>query len=80
MSVATIANWAANFLITLTFLTLAGVLGRAGVFWLYALVGIVAWFFVLRLVPETKGLTLEEIEEHFRAGRHPRELKGVPKR
>ncbi len=79
MSVATIANWAANFLITLTFLTLAGVLGRAGVFWLYALVGIVAWFFVLRLVPETKGLTLEEIEEHFRAGRHPRELRGAPK-
>lgn len=79
MSVATIANWAANFLITLTFLTLAGVLGRAGVFWLYALVGIVAWFFVFRLVPETKGLTLEAIEEHFKAGRHPRELKGAPK-
>lgn len=79
MSVATITNWAANFLITLTFLTLAGVMGRAGVFWLYALVGIVAWLFVLRLVPETKGLTLEEIEEHFRAGRHPRELKGAPK-
>lgn len=77
MSVATVANWTANFLITLTFLTLAGALGRAGVFWLYALVGILAWFFVLRLVPETKGLTLEEIEEHFRAGRHPRELKGV---
>ncbi|WP_332449797.1 sugar porter family MFS transporter [Methanoculleus sp.] len=79
MSVATIANWAANFLITLTFLTLAGVLGRVGVFWLYALVGIVAWFFVFRLVPETKGLTLEAIEEHFKAGRHPRELKGAPK-
>ncbi|RXE56589.1 MFS transporter [Methanoculleus taiwanensis] len=77
MSVATIANWAANFFITLTFLTLAGVLGRAGVFWLYALVGIVAWVFVFRLVPETKGLTLEEIEEHFRAGRHPRDLKGA---
>ena len=77
MSVATVANWAANFLITLTFLTLVGILDQAGVFWLYALVSIIAWFFVLRLVPETKGLTLEEIEEHFRAGRHPRELKGV---
>ncbi len=63
MNVATIANWAANVLITPTFLTLAGALGRAGVF---------------RLVPETKGLTLEEIEEHFRAGRHPRDLKGAP--
>jgi SP family galactose:H+ symporter-like MFS transporter len=80
MSVATIANWAANFLITLTFLTLVGVLGRAGVFWLYAVVGLFAWFFVFRLVPETKGLTLEEIEEHFRAGKHPRELKGAPRR
>ncbi|BBL68487.1 sugar porter family MFS transporter [Methanoculleus chikugoensis] len=78
MSVATVANWGANFLITLTFLTLVGILEQAGVFWLYALVGLLAWFFVLRLVPETKGLTLEEIEEHFRAGRHPRELKGAP--
>ncbi len=78
MGVTTIANWAANFLITVTFLTLVGAIGQAGVFWLYALVSIIAWFFVFRLVPETKGLTLEEIEEHFRAGRHPRELKGLP--
>ncbi|TAK02998.1 MAG: hypothetical protein EPO39_12780, partial [Candidatus Manganitrophaceae bacterium] len=54
-----------------TFLTLAALLGKAGVFWFYALMGVITWFFVDRLVPETKGKTLEEVEEYFiaRAGR-----------
>jgi hypothetical protein len=26
------------------------------------------------LVPETKGKTLEEIEAHWHAGKHPREM------
>lgn len=71
MSVATVANWGANFLVAYTFLTLAAVLGKAGVFWFYALMGVITWFFVDRLVPETKGKTLEEVEEYFiaRAGR-----------
>jgi sugar porter (SP) family MFS transporter len=67
MSAATVANWAANYLVAATFLTLAGVLGRAGVFWLYALMGALTWFFVLRLVPETKGKTLEQIQDVFAA-------------
>ena len=71
MAVATVANWGANFLVAYTFLTLAAVLGKAGVFWFYALMGVITWFFVHRLVPETKGKTLEEVEEYFiaRAGR-----------
>jgi MFS family permease len=69
MSAATVANWAANYVVAATFLTLAGVLGKAGIFWLYALMGIVTWFFVLRLVPETKGKTLEQIQDLFAARR-----------
>lgn len=65
MSVATVANWAANFLVALTFLTLAGALGKAGIFWLYAVMGVLTWVFVWRLVPETKGKTLEEVEAIF---------------
>ena len=65
MSVATVANWAANYLVAATFLSLTAVLGKAGIFWFYALMGLVTWFFILRLVPETKGKTLGEIEELF---------------
>jgi MFS transporter, SP family, galactose:H+ symporter len=74
MSIATVANWGANFLITLLFLGLVDVLGQSGTFWLFAAIGIIAFFFTLRLVPETKGLTLEQIEDHFKKGKHPRHL------
>ncbi len=74
MSIATVANWGANLLVALTFLTLIQFLGRPGTFWLYALVGIGAWIFAFVLVPETKGRTLEEIEAHWRGGKHPREM------
>jgi SP family galactose:H+ symporter-like MFS transporter len=74
MSVATIANWGANLLVALTFLTLIQVLGRPGTFWLYGLLGVGAWLFAYFLVPETKGRSLEDIEEHWRAGKHPREM------
>ncbi len=62
MSVATVMNWGSNLIVALTFLSLLHSLGRSSTFWLYAVVGIVAWIFVYRLVPETKGRTLEEID------------------
>ncbi len=76
MSVGTVANWSANLIVALSFLTLTQVLGKAATFWLYAAVTMGAWFFAFFLVPETKGKTLEEIEAHFRAGKHPRALGG----
>jgi sugar porter (SP) family MFS transporter len=68
MGIATVANWGSNLLVALTFLTLLRSLGPAWTFWLYALVGIVAWIFVARIVPETKGKTLEQIEAQWRTG------------
>jgi sugar porter (SP) family MFS transporter len=67
MSVATVANWAANYVVAATFLTLAGAVGRAGIFYLYAAMGVLTFVFVLRLVPETKGKTLAEIQEELAA-------------
>ncbi len=66
MSVASIANWGSNFLVALTFPILLATLGGAGSFWLFAVLGIVAWIFVYFRVPETKGRSLEEIEASFR--------------
>jgi SP family galactose:H+ symporter-like MFS transporter len=74
MSVVTEANWGSNLIIALTFLTLIQLLGRSGTFWCYAIVGILALIFTYSYVPETKGRTLEQIEEHWRGGKHPREL------
>jgi sugar porter (SP) family MFS transporter len=74
MSVGTAANWSANLIVALTFLTLTQVLGKTATFWLYGVVSIGAWLFAFFLVPETKGRSLEEIEAHWRAGRQPREL------
>jgi SP family galactose:H+ symporter-like MFS transporter len=74
MSIATVANWGANLIVALTFLTLIHAMGRPGTFWLYGLVGIGAWIFAYALVPETKGRSLEDIEAHWRAGKHPREM------
>jgi len=74
MSLATAVLWGAYCLDTLTFLSLLDILGQTGTFWLNAFLGIIAWCFVYALVPETKGVPLEEIEEHWRNHRHPREL------
>ncbi len=74
MSVGTAANWSANLIVALSFLTLTEVVGKAATFWLYAAVSIGAWLFAFFLVPETKGKTLEEIEAYMRSGKHPRAL------
>jgi sugar porter (SP) family MFS transporter len=74
MSAVTMTNWAMNLAVAVTFLTLVAALGRAETFWLYGLIAVAAWVFCYRLVPETKGKTLEQIEEHWRSGRPPRAL------
>jgi len=74
MSAVTVTNWVLNLVVAVTFLTLVGVLGHAGTFWLYGAIAIGAWVFFYLLVPETKGKTLEQIEEHWRSGKSPRAL------
>lgn len=68
MGIATVMNWSSNLVVALTFLSLLRSLGRPWTFWLYALVGVLGWIFVYRLVPETKGKTLEQIEAQWRGG------------
>jgi SP family galactose:H+ symporter-like MFS transporter len=74
MSVGTVANWSANLIVALSFLTLTQILGKPTTFWLYGGVSIGAWLFAFYLMPETKGKSLEEIEAHWRSGKHPRAL------
>jgi predicted MFS family arabinose efflux permease len=74
MSAVTVNNWELNLVVAVTFLTLVGVLGHAGTFWLYGGIAIGAWVFFYLLVPETKAKTLEQIEEHWRSGKSPKSL------
>jgi sugar porter (SP) family MFS transporter len=71
MSIGTAANWSANLIVAVSFLTLTRVMGKPATFWLYGAVSIGAWLFAFFLVPETKGKTLEQIEAYMRAGKHP---------
>jgi SP family sugar porter-like MFS transporter len=65
MSVATFALWTACFILTYTFPLLNTGLGAAGTFWLYGLICLAGGIFVLKKVPETKGKTLEQLEEEL---------------
>ena len=62
MSVASMANWTANFVVTVSFLTLLNAIGGAGVFFLYGFLTLVALTYFWRKVPETKGRSLQQIE------------------
>jgi len=74
MSAVTVTNWGMNLVVSVTFLSLISVLGEAETFWLYGAIAVAAWIFFYRLVPETNGKTLEQIEAYMRSGKHPRGL------
>jgi MFS family permease len=62
MSVASSVIWAGDLLVTITFLSLMEALGARHAFWLYGALCGLALLFALRMVPETKDRTLEQIE------------------
>ncbi len=63
MSVAVGALWIACFILTYTFPLLNSGLGAAGTFWLYAAICAAGFVFIFLKLPETKGRTLEQIEQ-----------------
>ncbi len=69
MSLGTTALWIACFLLTYTFPLLNAGLGAAGSFLLYGVICAAGYLYILRNVPETKGITLEALEEQL-AQRH----------
>jgi len=62
MSVATLSLWVASSLLVLTFPFLNAVLNASGTFWVYAFISLAGFLFILKKLPETKGKSLEEIE------------------
>lgn len=64
-SVATFALWGGNFLVSQFFPVLVASIGSSTTFFIFSGVSAVALIFVLTCVPETKGKTLEEIEQQM---------------
>lgn len=65
MGIAVFILWCTNAVISFLFPLLNNALGSTGTFGLFVLVNIGSWVFVRLLVPETKGTSLEELEERF---------------
>ena len=64
MSICTLSLWVVNFLTTLAFPMLWGHT-QAGTFWLFAFTSGTMAIFVWAILPETKGLSLEAIEQSW---------------
>lgn len=65
MTVAIFANWFSNYIVSLTFLNLTQWIHPSGCFALYGILCVFSFLFIYRLIPETKGKSLEEIEERL---------------
>ncbi|MBK6283481.1 MAG: D-xylose transporter XylE [Draconibacterium sp.] len=61
VAVAVAAQWAANYFISSTYPAMME-FSSGGTYWFYGVMSIISFFFVWKMVPETKGKTLEEME------------------
>lgn len=77
MGIASATAWGVNVLVSISFPVLVDALGVAIVFAAFGLICLAALTFVLAMVPETRGRTLELIEANLALGRHVRDL-GLP--
>lgn len=71
---STMTNWLSCTLIGATFLTLLDTLGSTMTFWLYAALNALFIYLTIRYVPETKGVTLEKIEQNLMEGKNLRDI------
>ena len=67
MSIATLSLWTGTFIIGQMVPWMFENLKTYGTFWFFAVMCIPALYIVIRLTPETKGKTLEEIERYWLA-------------
>jgi sugar porter (SP) family MFS transporter len=74
MSIGSLSHWGFNAIIAFTFLKLVNAIGVAATFWIYAGVCVLGLVWGIYYIPETKGKSLEEIEQHWRSGGTPRNL------
>ena len=74
MSFVTAVQWGANFIVAMSFLTIVHTFGPAITFWLYGCMCLFGIIFTFYFVPETKGISLEQIELNLQAGKPTKQL------
>lgn len=67
MGIAILFQWMTNFAIGITFPVLLSTIGLGMTFYIFAIIGLIALTFVKLFVPETKGHSLEQLEQNFRS-------------
>jgi len=74
MTITTMINWYWGGWVILYALTIMQVWGNASLFFIFAFVMILSLVYIYFWVPETQGVTLEEIEENLNNGKKLRNL------
>ena len=67
MATCTFALWVGCCTLTFSFPSMNAALGSSGTFWIYSAICVCAFTYLLRNCPETKGKSLEELEQLFTA-------------
>ncbi|MCY8127654.1 MFS transporter, partial [Bacillus spizizenii] len=62
LGIASTCLWLANIVVSLSFPLLLDLIGTGILFLMYGAIGVLAFLFVYKFVPETKGKSLEQIE------------------
>jgi len=65
ISVAIVTLWLSTFAVSLAFPVFLKFFGGAFTFWLFTGFSVLSFLFIWKIVPETKGKTLEEIEQYW---------------
>ncbi|MDM5336205.1 sugar porter family MFS transporter [Fictibacillus enclensis] len=75
MGVTVFCLWITNFIVGLSFPILLDAVGLSSTFFIFAVLGICAILFVNKILPETKGKSLEQLESFFRNYKEKGETK-----
>lgn len=74
-AIVTLSCWLTSFMLTNSFQSFIDYVGRYCAFWVFAMHCLLATFFVYYKVPETKGISLQEIQERL-AGKKRENVNG----
>lgn len=66
MGIAIFFLWLSVYIVSQTFPMLLKAIGSAYTFWIYMVMSVLAFLFIWRMVPETKGKSLEEIQDMWK--------------
>lgn len=68
MGLVTVSHWSFDLLISMVTLSIISMISVSGAFLLFAALTTLAWIFIERRIPETKGRSLEAIERSLNEG------------